>query len=352
MSSRTRAVPRIGRPMKRLLCLLILAVPACNHAADAPPRPLPPISVHFSPNGGCTDAIVKEIHNAQTSILVQAYSFTSTPIAKALVDAHKRGLKIEVILDKSQRTEKYSEADFLHNMGIQVKIDAKHAIAHNKVMVIDEGVVITGSFNFTRAAEENNAENLLVIRARPWPRSTRPTGRPTPNTQSHTPGDLSAKRALRLKRGHKESDRPMSAGAIGRQPQHPRLHVSCVWATRHDGTRALSLYTGPAQPLQASKSPAGCPLAFPTSRSLQGGRTGRPMQAMPLVAVPRPYWVMRGVARLLRPGPRPSVASGPLLRPPWPPGRPAINVAQRLSRRHDTRTPTTSPQGRAIQREP
>ena len=91
-------------------------------------------------------------------------SFTSAPIAKALVEAHKRGVKIEVILDKSQRTEKYSEADFLRNMGIPVRIDAKHAIAHNKVMVIDDGVVITGSFNFTKAAEENNAENLLVIR--------------------------------------------------------------------------------------------------------------------------------------------------------------------------------------------
>jgi phosphatidylserine/phosphatidylglycerophosphate/cardiolipin synthase-like enzyme len=47
--------------------------------------------------------------------------------------------------------------------GIPVKIDAQHAIAHNKVMIIDGETVITGSFNFTKAAEENNAENLLVI---------------------------------------------------------------------------------------------------------------------------------------------------------------------------------------------
>ena len=73
---------------------------------------------------------------------------------------------MRVILDKSQRTEKYSEADFLVNMGIPVRIDAKHAIAHNKVMVIDGMTVITGSFNFTKAAEENNAENLLVIRSK------------------------------------------------------------------------------------------------------------------------------------------------------------------------------------------
>ena len=71
---------------------------------------------------------------------------------------------MEVILDKSQRTQKYSSATFLHNQGIPVKIDARHAIAHNKVMIIDGETVITGSFNFTKAAEENNAENLLVIR--------------------------------------------------------------------------------------------------------------------------------------------------------------------------------------------
>lgn len=113
---------------------------------------------------GCTQTIVTELNAAKESVLVQAYSFTSVPIAKALVDAHKRGVKIQVILDKSQRTEKYSSATFLKNAEIPTFIDDKHAIAHNKVMVIDGKVVITGSFNFTKAAEESNAENLLVIR--------------------------------------------------------------------------------------------------------------------------------------------------------------------------------------------
>ena len=71
-----------------------------------------------------------------------------------------------MILDRSQRSEKYSSADFLAHAGIPTMIDAKHAIAHNKVMVIDGEVVVTGSFNFTKAAEEKNAENLLVIRDR------------------------------------------------------------------------------------------------------------------------------------------------------------------------------------------
>jgi phosphatidylserine/phosphatidylglycerophosphate/cardiolipin synthase-like enzyme len=96
-------------------------------------------------------------------VLVQAYSFTSAPIAKALVDAHRRGVQVHVILDSSQRTEKYSEADFLRDSEIPTLIDAQHAIAHNKIITIDDYLILTGSFNFTKAAEEKNAENLLVI---------------------------------------------------------------------------------------------------------------------------------------------------------------------------------------------
>ncbi len=131
-----------------------------------PPAPIPgPMAcqVYFSPDGGCTQAIVDALTGAKQSVWVQAYSFTSPPIAKALVDAKKRGVNIQVILDKSQRTEKYSEADFLVHMGIPTFIDAEHAIAHNKVMILDGDTVITGSFNFTRAAEERNAENLLIL---------------------------------------------------------------------------------------------------------------------------------------------------------------------------------------------
>ena len=120
-------------------------------------------TVYFSPDGGCTEAVVNALTAAKTSVLVQAYSFTSAPIAKALVDAHKRGVKIQVILDRSNRTANYSAADFVAHAGIPTFIDDKHSIAHNKILVIDGRIVITGSFNFTKAAEEHNAENLLVI---------------------------------------------------------------------------------------------------------------------------------------------------------------------------------------------
>jgi phosphatidylserine/phosphatidylglycerophosphate/cardiolipin synthase-like enzyme len=132
---------------------------AVVHSAEKPK-----ISVYFSPNGGCTHAILAEIANAKASILMQAYIFQSADIAKALVTAHKRGVKVEIILDRRQRKESYGIADFLANSGIPTRIDSAHAYAHNKVMVIDEETVITGSFNFTKSAEEKNAENLLVIK--------------------------------------------------------------------------------------------------------------------------------------------------------------------------------------------
>lgn len=119
----------------------------------------------FSPHGGCTKTIVSQLRMAKSQILVQAYSFTSAPIASALRDAHHKGVQVEVILDKSQKKEKYTSATFLANAGIPTYVDAAHAIAHNKIMILDKLTVITGSFNFTKAAEEKNAENLLIIKS-------------------------------------------------------------------------------------------------------------------------------------------------------------------------------------------
>lgn len=152
---------------KAILLLLVLAYlsPTTTQAKDLTLINAP-TQVYFSPNGGGTEAIVEALGKAKAQILVQAYSFTSKEIAKALVEAHKRGVKTEIILDKFNRSGKYSAADFTAHAGIPTYIDSAHAIAHNKIMIIDKEVVIMGSFNFTKAAEEKNAENLLVIRSR------------------------------------------------------------------------------------------------------------------------------------------------------------------------------------------
>lgn len=145
-----------------LISLVLIVFVACSNtqATDV----FTPVQVYFSPNGGCQDAIVREISKAKQEILVQAYSFTNKKIAKALVYAHKRGVKTEIILDKRNLLAKYSPADFTAHMGIPTYIDSAHVIAHNKIMVIDKETVITGSFNFTKAAEEQNAENLMILK--------------------------------------------------------------------------------------------------------------------------------------------------------------------------------------------
>lgn len=157
--------------MRSVLCLLLsltIVFPILSTTGTAHDLILnnTPTQVYFSPDGGATEAIIREIDRAKTDIIVQAYSFTSAPIAKALLAAHKRGVMVQAILDKSQRKEKYTSATFLANSGIPTFIDAQHAIAHNKIIVIDFTTVVTGSFNFTKAAEEKNAENLLIIRSK------------------------------------------------------------------------------------------------------------------------------------------------------------------------------------------
>jgi len=125
------------------------------------------VAVHFSPKGGCTEAVLAQLQAARREILVLAYSFSSKPIADALVEAKKRGVHVEIILDRSNEQETYSDLGFFRENGLAPLIDAHHAIAHNKVMIVDKRTLITGSFNFTHQAEAENGENLLIIKGHP-----------------------------------------------------------------------------------------------------------------------------------------------------------------------------------------
>lgn len=126
--------------------------------------PPPAVHVHFSPKGGCGQAIVDAINASTKQILVMAYSFTYDPIVKALMNAHDRGVDVEMLFDRSNEAELRSDMPRCMEKGLKVLVDGEHAIAHNKLMIIDQKVIITGSFNFTRQAEDANAENLLIIR--------------------------------------------------------------------------------------------------------------------------------------------------------------------------------------------
>jgi phosphatidylserine/phosphatidylglycerophosphate/cardiolipin synthase-like enzyme len=120
--------------------------------------------VHFSPSGGCEDAIVRFIRSAKHSVKLQAYGFTSEPIIEALMEVGNRGLDVRVILDRSDEKQGHNEAiTRLRNARVRVGVDRKHAIAHNKVIIVDDKSVETGSYNYTKQAEYSNAENCLIL---------------------------------------------------------------------------------------------------------------------------------------------------------------------------------------------
>lgn len=156
-----------------VLCLLSVGFAQSKKPTAAPlpttkpattqPRPAKRIEVSFSPNGGCTGAIIHEIDAAKKRIRIQAHLFTYVPIVKALTAAKERGVDITAILDRTNATSRSSAAGILSNAGVTVLIDAAHGVAHSKIILIDDDTVITGSFDFTDSSESSNAENLLVI---------------------------------------------------------------------------------------------------------------------------------------------------------------------------------------------
>lgn len=121
------------------------------------------IDAIFSPGGGCEKRIVSEIESAEKSVFVQMYMFTSRPIADALVKAKKHGVDVKVILDASQEKMAYGRWPVMQKGGVKVFFDRDHEIANSKIILIDDRTIITGSYNFTKAAEEKNAENVVVI---------------------------------------------------------------------------------------------------------------------------------------------------------------------------------------------
>lgn len=121
------------------------------------------MEVCFTPGQLCLPKIRRILAQAKQSIHLQACSFSQSVLVKDLIDAARRGVKVILIFDKSQRTAKYTKVNLFKGTRIQVFFDDKPAIAHNKVIIVDDKIVVTGSYNFTQAAETKNAENLLMI---------------------------------------------------------------------------------------------------------------------------------------------------------------------------------------------
>ena len=147
--------------------------PAAALPAIGPPPPIAagglPVTVvglWFSPKGGCEAALVSAIGTAHSSCLVQDYALADPNIENALVSAKGRDVDVEVILDSKWNKADAKGMDVLLAGGVPVFLDPVHAIAHNKITIIDDQIVLTGSFNYTTSAEGRNAENLIMLFSR------------------------------------------------------------------------------------------------------------------------------------------------------------------------------------------
>jgi phosphatidylserine/phosphatidylglycerophosphate/cardiolipin synthase-like enzyme len=121
------------------------------------------ISVRFSPDGGTKQALIEHIRDAKSELLIALYYFTDPDLADAVIQAHRRNVAVAVILDKSQRKGRYSQARRLRDEGVPLAFDTAHRIFHHKFMIVDALTVVTGSHNWTKSAETVNAENTLIL---------------------------------------------------------------------------------------------------------------------------------------------------------------------------------------------
>ena len=160
-----------GAAARTLVVALALSV-APTADADAPtPRRYAAagtVEIAFTPGDAVDNLIVAAIDRAQTEVLVHAYTFTHRKIAQALINARRRGVAVAVLADREQaRAVPQNVLAQLASGGIEVWLDGNFAAAHNKVIVIDAGLphatTITGSYNFTLAAQRSNAENIVVL---------------------------------------------------------------------------------------------------------------------------------------------------------------------------------------------
>lgn len=142
-------------------------------------RQMPPVlpaqgtvQLAFTPWDNAEAMIVERIRGAKQQILVQAFSFTSRALASALIAAKKRGVDVQVMADREQTYGgEASRIPDLVQAGIPVALEVRYQSAHNKVMIMDAGTadaaVISGSYNWTYAAQHKNAENVLILRNSP-----------------------------------------------------------------------------------------------------------------------------------------------------------------------------------------
>ena len=157
-----------AKTRKRVAVFLLLGLVASIswwQSVSAEPQPAEILGIYFTPPAGGATGLIRQIDSSKKSIKVMAYGFTALPLSEALIRAHRRGVKVELIQDEKSSYNNRDAVSQMIEAGIDVRSDGKHAIQHNKVMLIDDSIVITGSYNFTNSAEKRNAENIIILKS-------------------------------------------------------------------------------------------------------------------------------------------------------------------------------------------
>ncbi|NJN79068.1 MAG: hypothetical protein HC797_00550 [Anaerolineales bacterium] len=123
-----------------------------------------PVDTYFSPDDGVQAILVDIINTAQESIYFMAFSFTADPIGEAVRKRAQDGVTVAGVMDDDQVASNIgTEFDAFRQAGLDVYRDGIAGQMHHKTIIIDENIVITGSYNFTNAAETRNDETLIII---------------------------------------------------------------------------------------------------------------------------------------------------------------------------------------------
>lgn len=122
------------------------------------------IQVYFPSIDNCGDKIVKLLDRANSTIRIEIYSFTLDNIGDAIVRAEKRGIDVKIIMEPEELNISGSEYTKLKNAGVNITVDNGPGIMHDKVAIVDSKYVVTGSFNWSSNAENQNAENMIIIK--------------------------------------------------------------------------------------------------------------------------------------------------------------------------------------------
>lgn len=148
--------------MKKIILVLILLFSFQSWSVFAEEISLK-IGIYFSPEDNCDKQVIQRISDAKEKLDIMIYSLTKDEIAQAIINVYQKGVRVRVIVDKQQAGLKSADDEKLEEAGIALIRDTHSGLMHNKVAIIDEKIVLTGSYNWTKGGTKRNDENLVII---------------------------------------------------------------------------------------------------------------------------------------------------------------------------------------------